>query len=346
MYSCCNLSLHGICFYQGEIVSCCYAPNDQINGGLPPVLFPDYKGQIIPKEQLFKRMRYFSSQFKNGSCPIECKGCFQIKEADWDESEYIDFITITNFSCCNINCVYCSNNLKPYERSNNHYKVLPFLKYLKDNGVLRQNLEIHVGGGEFSIYSECDAILEEFGVTNFAKIYIATNALHYSESLNRAIKAGSTYVVISLDCGTRKTYKKIKRVDAFDKVVENIHKYAKDTKNIHTLTIKYIIIPGINDNFREFKKFLKIAKSAKYTWVRVDIEGRYLRSVNNNANPIYIKMAKKMIKMAENQGFLSGYHAFLQQAKERKTSFSDIIDFIKLKYFKTGIKKFYTNEKY
>ena len=348
MYKSCNLILHGLCFYAKEIVACCYAPNDQINGGLPPLLFDNYKGEVIPREKLFARMREFSNQFKEGSCPPECKGCFQIQEKDWDESEYIDFITITHYSCCNADCVYCSNNLEVEERTNDRYKVLPFLKYLKDENILKKGCEFHIGGGEFTIYNECDDILAEFGVNGFAKIFVATNAIRYSENLDKSLKHGDAYVVISLDSGSRETFKKVKRIDAFDKVVQNIYKYADGTDS-EKITLKYIIIPGINDRISEFKKFLKIAKRAHAKYVRVDIEARYLRSVNNNINPIYLKMAEKMKKMAEKEGFDSGLYAFLQQSLSNmspKDKIKSLIEFIQLKYLKKGVKEFYTSHKY
>ena len=55
MYKSCNIILHGLCFFNNDLVSCCYAPNDQINGARPPMLFHNYHGEIIPKEELFAK---------------------------------------------------------------------------------------------------------------------------------------------------------------------------------------------------------------------------------------------------------------------------------------------------
>ena len=125
MYKSCNIILHGLCFFNNDLVSCCYAPNDQINGARPPMLFHNYHGEIIPKEELFAKMHEYSDVFKNGGCPEECKGCFQIKENEWDEGYYINYMTITHFSSCNADCIYCSNNLNPEERTNQTYEIMP-----------------------------------------------------------------------------------------------------------------------------------------------------------------------------------------------------------------------------
>ncbi len=347
MYKCCNLVFHGLSFYPKDIMVCCYSPNENVNGGQPPFLFKDYDGRIIPKEELFEKLRKYSSVFKSGSVPEECRNCFQIKEADWNEGEYINFITITHYSNCNADCVYCSNNYEPSERTNDVYKVLPFLKYLKDNGIIRQDCELHLGGGEFTIYSEAEDILKEFGENGFAKIHVATNGIKYSEGLYNSIKKGNTRVVISLDSGTRKTFKKIKRIDAFEKVLKNAKLYT--SANPPFVTFKYIIIPGINDNMSEFKKFLKICKNTDVEVITIDIEGRYLRKVENNINPFYFELAEKMKNLAVKKGFNCFYHSFIRQPIAKgipKKTFKNFVEYLKLKYLHTTVKDLYTNHKY
>ena len=348
MYKSCNLILHGLCFYPNELVSCCYSPNEQVKGGLAPILFDNYKGEIINKNELFSRMRKYSDIFKNGNCPAECQNCFQIKDANWDESEYINFITITHYSCCNADCIYCSNNLEVEERTNDKYDVMPFLMYLKDEGVLKDDLELHLGGGEITIYKECEPILEEFGIKGNAKIHAATNAIKYSENLFKAIRKGNTNIIISLDCGSKEMFKRIKRIDAFDSVIQNIYKYSE--AKAHKVTLKYILIPGVNDSLEEFKKFIEIVKTAKVSTVRLDIEGRYLRSVNNNINPYYFDLAEKMKEYAQKfDGYVFQYHEFIKQSFEKgieRKNFKNAIEYIKMKKFKSAVKKLYTNHKY
>ena len=351
MYKSCNIILHGLCFFSNMLVSCCFSPNDKVNGGLPPVLYEQYKGEIIPKDELFRKIREYSDQFKNGSCPKECLGCFRIEEKDWDESEYIDYITITHYSTCNADCVYCSNNLEPEERTNDTYEVLPFLRYLKNEGVLKEGMELCIGGGEFTIYKECEDILKEFCLNNFAKLFVATNAIKYSENLHKSIEYGSANVLISLDSGCRETFKKIKRVDSFNKVVENLKKYASFEGAKDRITLKYIIIPGMNDNIGEFKKFIKIIKSVGLKRAGIDIDCRYLRHVNNKINPFYVKLAKKMKDIGVGMDCDVYFHTFMQQAlaqeKNGKSYFQNLIDYIKLRYFtKSVLNDLYINHKY
>lgn len=343
----CRLALHGLCFYATDLVLCCYSPNEQINGIEAPLLYRNYKGEIIPKDELFKQMRKYSDAIKSGNIPETCQNCYQIKNDDWDESEYIDFITVTHYTCCNADCVYCSNNLNPNERTNDRYKLLPFLRYLKDEGVLKPKFELHFGGGEFTISNECEDILNEFGATGFAKIYVATNAIKFSQGLYDSIKYGGNDVVISLDCGTKETYKKIKRVDTFDRVVNNIYKYAE--ANPERVTLKYILIPGINDTMSEYNKFLKICENANIKNVRIDVDCRYLRKCNNEINPFYFSLIEKMKKNTMKLDVYFEYYSFLLQAINKgikKKTLKDFLEYIKLKYFHSLTKELYTNRKY
>lgn len=350
MYKCCRLILHGLCFYPSELVVCCYSPVDQINCEKPLILADKYKGEIIPKDELFAKIGANVQSFKEGNIIHECENCFQLEEADWDEGQYIDFITITHYSCCNADCVYCSNNLTPEERTNEKYNVLPFLRYLKEEGILKKGCELHIGGGEFTIYKESEDILREFCINNYAKMYVATNAIRFSQPLADALNSGSTYAVVSLDCGSRETFKRIKRVDAFEKVISNLEKYAQTPKAQSNITLKYIIIPSFNDNMEEFKKFIDIAKRFKVEQIRIDIEARYARMKNHKIHLHYIKLAKEMNDYASKEGFSSQLYSFMDQCllpeNLKRNKIADYLSYYKLRYFDNKLKKLYTNYKY
>lgn len=348
MYKSCNLILHGLCFFGGSLAVCCNSPVDQINNQRPPMIIEKYNGEIIPKEELFKKMHEYNSVFKNGETPNSCKNCCFIKEEDWDEGFFINEVTIANFTCCNARCIYCANNLEDNERTNNTYKVLPILKHYKDIGVLIKGCEFHISGGEFTIYEECDDLLKEFGMTNYAKIIISSNCIRYSDALRQSMETGSTYVIHSLDCGTKELYKKIKGVDAFDKVIENLKKYTE--KANEQLTLKYIIIPNINDSINEFKKFLNIACELKVNKIEIEIEGRYARMLNHKISPYFVNLAEKMKHFAISQGFNAGFYPFLKQAihdndYQKQNCLQNFYNKIKIKNDKS-INKLYKSNKY
>jgi len=315
------------------------------------LIYDNYWGEILTKDDLFKRIRKYSDVFKSGDCPNECKNCYHIEEKDWDEEEYIDYITITHFSMCNADCIYCSNNNERWERTPKTYDILPVLKSFKEEGIIRKGCELHIGGGEFTIYRECDELLELFAINNFARVFVPTNAIKYSHNLFRAMDEATTYIIVSLDSGSRKTYKKIKRVDAFDKVMDSLTKYAATEKSRDAIRLKYIIIPTINDNISEFKKFLKIAQKLGVRNLIIDIDARYSRITNFKIDNYYINLAEKMNKIALKQNFITEFYSFFFQNTNNKevkkdNIFQMLIKRIKFKYFNNEIKELYKHRKY
>lgn len=347
-YKSCNLIKHGLCFFCGDLVSCCFSPNDQVEGGHPPILIPNYKGELISRDYLFKKIKEYDTIFKNGECPKECLNCYHIEEKDWSDEEYINSITITHFSECNADCIYCTNNLKKEERTNDKYDILPVLKNLKEQNIIRQGVELHIGGGEFTIYKEFDDILDEFAISGFAKVYIPTNAIKYSEKLNIAIKKGHVSIIISLDSGCRRTYRKIKRIDAFNTVVKNLKAYASEGIKRGEISLKYIVIPSINDNIKEFKKFLKTAKEIGIEHIILDIDARYARELNHKIENILINIVKDFEKIAKEKGFSTETYSFFTQCnrmKEKRNSILEkVLNILKYRYFNQTAKKLYSSK--
>ena len=349
-YKSCNLIQHGLCFFNEMLVSCCYSPNDQVNGGFPPIIYKDYHGELIEADYLFSKIIQYNNIFKTGNCPNECLNCFKIEEKDWDEEKYINSITITHFSACNADCIYCSNNLERDERTNNTYDILPVLRNLREQNIIRQGVELHIGGGEFTIYKECDELIEEFALSGFAKIFVPTNAIRYSEKLFQAMTNNSALIFVSLDSGSRKTYNKIKRIDAFDIVIKNIEKYSASESAKNAIFLKYIIIPTVNDNFSEFLKFLSIAKKLNIKNIIIDLDARYSRLLNYNIDYYLIYFVKKIEKISNRLGFDTQTYSFYSQCINNSSYNTGLIkyliSFVKYKLNNRKINELYKSHLY
>ena len=83
---------------------------------------------------------------------------------------------------------------------------------------------------------------------------------------------------------------------------KNIQNYAEASKNYpYNVRIKYIIIPGVNDNVDEIDKFFDLLKKLNIKDIALDIEVQYARKYNNK-------------DVSEHIFLLSDY--FLAQAKK------------------------------
>ena len=107
-----------------------------------------------------------------------------------------------------------------------------------------------------------------------------------------------SFVCVSLDCGTKETFQKIKNVDAFEQTIENIKKL-RDNSNL-SLMLKYIVIKGINDNPEELKSFLNISKDLikrGCILLEIDFRDTLMNHYNNFKVPNHYK---ELFNLAEN----------------------------------------------
>ena len=303
-YKSCHLLEHGICFYPKNVCSCCYAPYEEDE--FVPLIYSvsEYNGQKIDKEYLFEKINNWRNDAKNGKYIKSCQECYQLKMGDFSEKNYINQVYITHFEECNSNCIYCINNLDNGERKKDTYKIIPILDDMREKGILKQNCELHIGGGDFSIYPECTEIIEKYVLSGFSKfLAIATNGIVFSESIFKAMDLGKACIIISIDSGSKKQYKKIKRVDAFDKLKKSLKEYTKTETARNNTFLKYIVLPKINDSKWEFKKFLGLAKKYKIKGIKIDIDGRYCRQNSFNPDKKVSKFLKWCVEYANKKEF-------------------------------------------
>ena len=177
----------------------------------------------------------------------------------------------TQCRLCNAKCIYCS---KEYSEGGINYDVYPVIKDLIDKGYYLSGGEACFQGGEPLVMQHFDE-LADLLIKNGTVIRVHTSGIKFSPPVSEALKQNKGTVVISLDCGTDKTYKKIKQADRFNNVIENIQKYAHSGAD--NVIIKYIIIPGINDNLEEIDKFFDVLVKCGIKTAALDIELQYAR---------------------------------------------------------------------
>jgi pyruvate-formate lyase-activating enzyme len=136
---------------------------------------------------------------------------------------------------------------------------------MKERGIIDTDTTIQYSGGEISIHPLENEILAEL---QDHPCVILTNANIYSEKIGEILSKGRSRLYPSIDAGTHDTFAKIKGVDAFDKVRENLTRYAADGF-VH---LKYIILPGVNDNERDIDGFVRLCKTTKIAAVDITRE--------------------------------------------------------------------------
>lgn len=297
-FNSCNWITHGLNFEPGHIEMCCLRCH--IGGGNLYVKL-DYKGEKIDWDELFALKEPFIQENKKGKINPKCEGCFNLQEKEWHELiPYFNYLHFNHWTHCNCKCIYCyTDHNKEFFNSQRYYNVYPIIKEMVDKNLLRATGEITFAGGEPTILEEFEDLIDLFIENKVNKVVIHSSGIKYSPAIARGISAGIVDVVLSLDAGCRETFKKIKNVDAFDKVVETAKMYAQAEKpeNQPLVATKFILMPNINDNIQEAEKWLKVTSDCGIRSIVLDMEHEWFVTQREKAAlPQHCRDVLKYIK--------------------------------------------------
>lgn len=220
--------------------------------------------------------------FTNGIVPDICKNCYMLRETGDDAAtltKELDSIYLSHWYHCNCACIYCSNRdetklkITSNSQKSQYYDLLPIIKTLTKDGYIGEKTQIFSLGGEPAVLKEYDAILKELAKYTQGIVILLSNGIKFSDTIYEFLKRGNAFLTISLDCGTPEMFRKIKRIDAFDKVINNIRKYnsaVSDDKS--SVELKYILIKDLNDNIEELKSFIELSKQTGIRKVYLDVD--------------------------------------------------------------------------
>ena len=301
-FKCCESVLHYLIISPASLFVCC-TPNSE------KLLYLDtYNGGRINIDDYIKYRNEFIENCKKGIYPQPCKKCNLFEEKEWDESLGFTSISISNRTFCSCHCIYCllsnggNDEIKRKLNSFEPYDVVPLLEQLYEHNLVKEGCQIVLGGGECSEYPSKE--LEYFNVfteKTSSKLIFYSSGIKYSPIINNGLRQLPSQMKIAVDAGTANLYKKIKRVDAYDLLWENIKKYSetiKQNKNSE-LILKYVIIPGVNDSIREVNSFIEKCVEVECGSIEVVIEYYWLqRNINNR---FISKQLKEVLELFSKQ---------------------------------------------
>lgn len=296
----CSYIEHGMVLDHCNRIRFCNNFNPRYGGR--PVIYENYHGEKIDWADFFRIKRELRQKYRENSCPELCKDCVNTAFKQWDEEDYIDYLLLTPWVPCNSNCIYCDAPRDKYVLEHTTpYKVLPLIKDMIKNNILKKNGTIDFAGGEPTIYREFEDLLHEFIKNDFERIIIHTNAIKKSNSIIKGLKKGVVRVLVSIDAGTKEVHKKVKQVNSFDSVWKNLKEYAKNQpEGADYVKAKYIIVPGLNDSEEEIDIWLQKCADINIKSVVLNLDFRWIMdNVDKDLMPIYNLMQYTLNKAWE-----------------------------------------------
>lgn len=232
-----------------------------------------YEGGPFPFEAFLELRRRTREEIRNGSSPcLRCPSLVESAEAPAEEGLF-RIITLNHFRACNGRCAYC-DFWRPEKAAlyRQRYSALPVLERLAGEGRISDNATVSWGGGEPTLLAEFDELMGLIARRNLESM-VNTNALRFSPALAAALP-GKSRMQVSLDSGTPETFRRMKGLDRFEAVVENLRLYARS--NANNLLLKYIVASG-NAETRDLLGFLDVVVSLGVPRIVISPEASEIR---------------------------------------------------------------------
>lgn len=241
--SCSYLEKSLVCDEHRKFDYCWYQPES-----LPPI---SYDGDYSKSFEEFKILRDKTIDNYNN----QCGNCCFYKEDYYPIERKIRWINYGVGGVCNFDCMYCRSNARNATLIDEKIPWLnDIIKYLNDNNMLAEDYGINIAPGEPTVHPKKNELFH--ALNSSYSCVVNTNLSVFNETLYEICASKFTKLVVSIDSGTRETFKKIKGKDYFEKVCENLKKYSKAGKGI--IVLKYVFLPQVNDNDLDVDGFVKV----------------------------------------------------------------------------------------
>lgn len=226
-----------------------------------------------------------------------CAGCLQIKEGYFPVQPRAWLVNYFCNSVCNYHCSYCTlRHATKVEDTAGRHTLRDVVEAARREDVLDDYHGIAFStAGEPTLYPGRRDAYQAF---DGAQFLINTNGFLYDPDLFELMSRKKVLLIDSIDAGTRETYRKIKGVDGFEKVRQNLRCYAQAPVGI--VAAKYIFLPGVNDTEEEIDGFVDFCADVGATFVMIAVDYYSTEKITEHTR----KMAQRMAEGLRNQKIL------------------------------------------
>tara|TARA_B100000029_G_scaffold513672_1_gene613959 strand:+ start:11134 stop:12447 length:1314 start_codon:yes stop_codon:yes gene_type:complete len=253
----CRYLQRAVYYAPTELRHCCkrYFHEGKLMGDVK--IFDAKKNEDISLNKVIEAKKVLIEKINKGE-KTDCYGCPVLEESEWKnvEDEKFDHISIEHHAKCNMRCTYCNDTY--YGGNLAKYDVQKGLTELVEKNKLRDDLQVAWGGGEPTITKDFKKLIGFVNNSMKPKTQrFFSNAINFSEEIADLLKKNKASITTSVDAGSAETFKKVRKVNQYDKVLKNLKKYYDCSPN--NLVIKYILTDE-NSSFDEVEKFVKDMK--------------------------------------------------------------------------------------
>jgi MoaA/NifB/PqqE/SkfB family radical SAM enzyme len=257
-----------------------------------------------------------------------CAKCANFLEGDYGKSDgLIHYVNLSMYPApCQCKCIYCdvhsgeSGAFNKRLHADCYEKLFDLLDHARKSGLIAQDAVWQVSSGEIAIHLYKDRILDL--VKNQVAVFY-TNCFIFDEKIAESLKANpNSSINLSIDAGTPKTWHRIKGVDNFETVTMNLVKYFNSSSRPGQITLKYIILPGVNDSLEDFASVIEIMKILKTGQLSIARDTRKKYTLGEEQTEILIRAAGYLAAMLHKNGLTINAFTYAPAERERIGEFA------------------------
>ena len=236
--------------YGNRVNFCCTPPTDI----LPTII----------RTNRFSVDYYLAVREKSKRYPLNaCRVCDRYIERNTVQSALLGYIAVGGDNLCNFKCEFCTAQVDKHSSET----VLRHLKELHRHNLLWKRATFVFASGEPALQKDIDELLAFVEMIG-CRAEIDSNCSIYKKSFEKVLRKKGV-IKCSLDAGTREIFFQVKGVDCFDRVIQNIEKYAA----FGLVKVKYIIYE-LNYSESEILKFVGLMRKIGVKNIVFDFDNR------------------------------------------------------------------------
>lgn len=246
-----------------------------------------------------------------------CVNCAQFREGDWGITPLISYVNLSMYpSPCQSRCIYChvyrEDQSVTGEAARAAYeKLFQLLELAEQSGIVTPQAIWQISCGEIAIHPYRDRIME---LVRGKRAIFYTNCMKFDEAVAQNLRNNpSSAINLSIDAGMPETWKRVKGRDNFDTVLESLVKYHAAGPGPGQITMKYIILPDLNDFLEDYLSLAEIMKALEVRHLSLSRDVRTKYSLSREERVKLTGAAAYLLAICHKNGITCDMVTFTQE---------------------------------
>lgn len=256
-----------------------------------------------------------------------CQKCFHYQKKEWKSDGLTHYINLSMYPApCQCRCIYC--NVRQEDKSNEktaqaYENLFAAIQLAKELGLIAPDAIWQVSSGEITIHPYKKRILD---LVRGQATRFFTNCFKYDEEIAQNLHDNpKSEINLSIDAGTPQTWHKVKGANNFEKVMENLTKYYQSSVRDGQITLKYIVLPGINDTWEDYSSLMEIMRVLKVPYLEVSRDTSSMYTLRPEERTTLASATAYLVALCKKNGVARRQYYFLPEEQRYIEKLADEI---------------------